>query len=240
MSAPVAFIAGATGYTGSHLVDVLRERGWEVYAHVRPDSSSLETWRARFEAAGAHVDTTPWNDDAMQQAFARIQPTHVFGLLGTTRSRAKGPASAVEDTYHAVDYGLTAIVRRATEHAAPHARFIYLSSIGVTPTSTNPYLKARALLEGELHAGPLDWVIIRPAMIHGADRPEHRLGEQISNTLISGALGLVGIFSPKTKSTYQTRDGRLLAEGIADAAERAPKGSILAGDGLDALAHASV
>ena len=234
-ASPIAFIAGATGYTGSHLVEILRERGWTVHAHVRPDSTALADWTARFEALGAVVDTTPWEEHALQADLAQIQPTHVFALLGTTRARAKRGSGAIADTYEAVDYGLSAMLRRCTEAAAPHARFVYLSSLGVRQGTSNAYLAARARLEGELRAGALDWVIIRPALIAGADRPENRVNETVARFAVGGALSLVGLVAPRAARAWKTRDGRTLATGIADAAIKAPARTELDGDALDAL-----
>ncbi len=118
-SAPtVAFIAGATGYTGREVVRALRARGIRAVAHVRPDSAQLDTWRARFEAMGAEVDATPWDDAAMQATLAALRPSLVFALLGTTRARAKEAEKRHEDaasqSYEAVDYGLSAILLRAS------------------------------------------------------------------------------------------------------------------------------
>ena len=55
---PLAFIGGATGYTGRAVVPVLRSAGWEVVAHVRPDSGRLDAFREEFGGVGAAVDTT--------------------------------------------------------------------------------------------------------------------------------------------------------------------------------------
>lgn len=232
----VAFVAGATGYTGSALVPLLVEQGWTVYAHVRPDSSSLERWRATFDAAGAHTDTTPWDEAALRARFAEIQPTHVFALLGTTKARAKGHSGAIADTYESVDYGLSAMLRRAAEESAPTARYVYLSSLGVSPRSSNPYIMARAKLEAELRAGTLAHVIIRPALITGDDRDESRPGERAAAMLLAGAIGLVGLVGAKrAHGAWRTRDAKTLAAGIAAAATQAPSGSELSGADLDAL-----
>lgn len=230
-----AFIAGATGYTGSHLVRILRERGWEVHAHIRPDSSSFVRWKDEWEAVGAHLDATPWEESAITQTLRRIAPTHVFAMLGTTKARARAASGAVADTYEAVDYGLSAMLLRATRAAEPAARYVYLSSLGVRPGTRNAYIQARARLEEELRESGLDYVIVRPALITGDDRPENRGVEKISKPLIGGALALVGVFSEATKRTLMTRDGRLLAEGCADAAELAPSGAELDGNALDSL-----
>ena len=41
----IAFVAGATGYTGREVVRLLAERGVRTLAHVRPDSSSSAAGR---------------------------------------------------------------------------------------------------------------------------------------------------------------------------------------------------
>ena len=109
MAAPgPVFIAGATGYTGREVVRECVARGLETVAHVRPDSSRLEHWRAHFEGLGARVDTSAWSLADIKATLTRLQPSQVHALLGTTRKRGKqGSGSEVADTYEAVDYGLS-------------------------------------------------------------------------------------------------------------------------------------
>ena len=83
-----AFIAGATGYTGRHVTERLAREGVRAIAHVRPDSPARGSWMARFAAAGAESDCTPWSGEEMARTMARLRPDIVFALLGTTRSRA--------------------------------------------------------------------------------------------------------------------------------------------------------
>ena len=71
-------IYGATGYTGRAVVDELGRRSIETVAHVRPDSSKLDAWRKKFEAAGAVVDTTAWDLGELARTFERVDPTVVF------------------------------------------------------------------------------------------------------------------------------------------------------------------
>lgn len=115
----LAFVAGATGYTGQAIVAHLCALSIDTVAHVRPDSSRLAEWRARFQALGARVDTTPWrisdratdasgvskametldevcsetrNDidgAGMSATFRALHPTHVFAALGTTLARSR-------------------------------------------------------------------------------------------------------------------------------------------------------
>lgn len=231
----VAFVAGATGYTGSNLVPQLLRRGWVVYAHVRPDSPSLASWRTQFEALGAIVDTTPWDETAIAERLQKIQPTAVFALLGTTKKRGKSPTSAVDDTYMAVDYGLSALLLRATIHSAPNARFVYLSAYGIRPSSTNPYIQARAKLEAELRASDVNYVIVRPAIIAG-EREESRPMEKVGATFIAPMIGTLRLLgAKKLAGDFRTRSGDELARNCLDAAVLAPPRSELTGHELDAL-----
>ena len=79
-----AFVAGATGYTGREVVRLLVEKGVPAIAHIRPDSNRMEEWKERFGALGAEFDVTPWEEAAMTQTMARVKPSFVFALLGTT------------------------------------------------------------------------------------------------------------------------------------------------------------
>src|SRR5687767_5807051 len=185
-----AFVAGATGYTGRSVVSELRAAGVQTWAHVRPDSSRLGEWRARFEAIGAVVDTTPWEERAFKARLAELRPDLVFALLGTTRARAR--AAAADASYEAIDYGLTALLLRATHGGAPHARFVYLSAIGVSGPSRNPYMDVRWRIEQEVLRSGIEYVITRPSFITGADRDEHRPGERAAALVVNGALQMLG------------------------------------------------
>lgn len=209
-----AFVAGATGYTGRALIEELRTRGIRTVAHVRPDSSRREEWRARFEAAGAVVDLTPWDEDALAATLARIRPDAVFALLGTTRARMR--RSGGRDSYESVDYGLTAMLLRAVRRSAPDARFIYLSSAGVGPSTRGEYLRVRWRLEQELRASGIAWTIVRPAFITGDDRQESRPLERIAGSVIDGVLSLAGALGARTlQERYASMDARTLARGLA-------------------------
>ena len=110
----IAFVAGATGYTGREVVQALVSRGVRTVAHVRPDSARAEAWRKRFEEIGAAADSTPWGDAELTQTLSTLQPTHVFALLGTTRARRRTSASqGTTESYDAIDFGLTAMLIRA-------------------------------------------------------------------------------------------------------------------------------
>lgn len=190
----VAFVAGATGYTGRAVVAELVARGARTVAHVRPDSPRLDEWRARFAEMGAEVDATPWERGAMAARLASLRPTLVFALLGTTRARARRAARAGGDpaaeSYEAVDYGLTALLIDAAAPAAP--RFVYLSAAGASPEARSRYMAVRGRVEEKLRASGLDHVIARPSFIVGPGRDEPRPLEHLGASLVDGALGVAG------------------------------------------------
>lgn len=200
MERRVAFVAGATGYTGSAVVPALVGAGVQVVAHVRPESPRATAYRQRFEAAGAVVDLTPWEE--IETALAKHGPTMVFALLGTTRARGKAAAAAgrVED-YETVDYGLTVKLLRAAATLRPAPLFVYLSSLGADRPTSNAYLAARHRVETELRASGVPYLIVRPSLITGDNREEDRLGERLAAPILGGALAVAKMFG--AKGTYE-------------------------------------
>ena len=192
----IAYVAGATGYTGREVTRALVARGVRTVAHVRPDSPRADEWRERFTAMGAAVDSTPWEDDAMTGALSSIQPTHVFSLLGTTRERRRRAAQrGTEESYETVDFGLTAMLIRSAVLSGSAPRFIYLSSLGVREHTSNAYLSARWRAESLLRASGLPYTIVRPAFITGPDREEsrplERAGAAVTN-VVAGFAAAIG------------------------------------------------
>lgn len=212
-SEAIAFVAGATGFTGREVVRALAERGVRTIAHVRPSSRERDAWRARFEGLGAEVDLTEWDETSMKATFARLRPTLVFALLGTTRARAKVDGAG----YDAVDYGLTAMLLRASAALEPPPRFVYLSSAGVP--SREParagYMHARWQIERELNESALPFVIARPSFITGADRDDDRPGERIGAAVADGALGALGLLGMRRlRDRYRSTTNVTLARAL--------------------------
>lgn len=209
----LAFVAGATGYTGREVVRILVERGVRTVAHVRPDSSSLAAWQQRFGALGAELDTTPWALDAMAARLRALQPTHVFALLGTTSKRGKQARGAPE-TYDTVDYGLTRLLVDASA-AAPAPRFVYLSSTGVSERARGAYMQARWKAERDLRASGLPYTIARPSFITGTDRDEARPGERAMATVTNGLMAVAGALGARRmRARYRSTTNTVLATAL--------------------------
>ena len=215
-----AFVAGATGYTGRAVVAALAGAGHTVTAHVRPGSRSLATVGPELEAAGATVDTTPWEPDAMRATLAALEPDLVFGLLGITRAgaRREEQRTGVAPSYETVDYGLTALLADAAAALPDKPRFVYLSAVGTSAKTRNAYLAWRWKAEEHVRASGLPWTIARPSFITG-DRDESRPLETVGGHVVTGAVKLLGAFGAKRlRDRYRQRTNTELAQALVAAA----------------------
>lgn len=207
-----AFVAGATGYTGRHVVAALRASAIATHAHVRPDSAAREQWTRRFAQLGAVTDTTPWQPAAMAETIRRIRPTLVFALLGTTRARRRHEPDA---SWESVDYGLTHMLLAAVRTHTPDALFVYLSAIGATDRSRSRYVAARGRIEQELRDSRLACLVARPAFITGPDRDEARPAERIGARTIDALLALARVAGlPGLERRFRSLTGAELGTGL--------------------------
>lgn len=204
-----AFVAGATGLTGRYVVEALVRAGVEAVAHVRPDSASLEAWRARFAGVGAVVDASPWSAAGMVGAMQRWRPELVFALLGTTQARARKGGG----DYEAVDVGLTLLLVDAVVASGVGARVVYLSALGAE-RGRGGYLGARRRVEAYLRGSGLAWTIARPSLIVG-DRDDRRVGERVARVVVDGAMSVVGALGGRrVADRWRSIEGQALAAGL--------------------------
>lgn len=231
----VAWVAGATGYTGRSVVARLCAMGARVHAHVRPDSPGLERWRTTFEGLGAVVEAVPWEPEAIAAAMRRAAPTQVYALLGTTQARRRASVRAGQPPadYERVDVGMTWMVLAAARSLSPRPRFVYLSSLGAGPGARGAYLEARTRVEAELTASGVPYTIARPSFITGSDR-EGRPLERASATVVDGMLTLFGaVGARRLADRWRSMTGEELADALVDAAgDPAAEGCVLTADAL--------
>lgn len=204
-----AFVAGATGHVGRRVVALLREAGVEVIAHVRPGSAREDEWRERFGT----IDTTAWDAAAMTATLARLRPTHVFFLIGTTRKQA-ARERIDGDPYERIDYGLCKLLVDAAVASGVAPRFVLLSSVGVKATASSKYMRAHWKAEEAVRASGLAYRIARPSMIAGGGRDEARTAERAGMAVASGLLAVAGVVAPKLRARYRATDADTLAPAI--------------------------
>ncbi|MCE9595900.1 MAG: NAD(P)H-binding protein [Planctomycetes bacterium] len=214
----IAFVAGATGYTGRNVVKELRARGVRTVAHVRRESKEFERWRRAFTELGAEIDSTPWGSGAIEARLAELRPTKVFALLGTTWARARREAMAAtgaKPSYATVDVALTTELVRATKLVPVAPRFVCLSSIGTRPGTRNPYRETRWRIETAVREALADWTIVRPSYITGPDREERRVGETVGAAVGDRVLAVLGAFgATHWRERYRSITGPDLARAL--------------------------
>ncbi len=197
ISGPV-FVTGATGFTGREVVRLLCEDGVDTVAHVRPDSKELERWEEFFGKMGARVDTTAWDLDEMTKTMKRINPSHVYILIGTTKKRMSIAGKMGEDpksqSYENIDYGLTALLVEAVIKAEVQSKMVYLSAAGAGKEGVAAYSKWCCRAEQAVIKSGLPYAIARPSLIVGPDRDDHRPGEMWGARIINSLLALVSFF----------------------------------------------
>ena len=230
MEISTAFVAGATGFTGRAVVEILCKRGVNTFAHVRPDSPSLDKWRESFSAIGAHIDTTSWDDEKKLAATINaISPGVVFSLLGSTRRRARLEGLPAKAAYETVDYGLTVRLLEAAEASSVKPRFVYLSALGADK-GHGEYMKARKRAEERIRRSELPWIIARPSFITGK-RDEPRRGEKLAATVSDTCLAaLRRLGAGRLQDRYGSTSNRALADRLVELAlDPAAAGGIFEG-----------
>lgn len=159
---PRAFIAGASGLIGSHLLlHLLADYDRVVALTRRPlavRNSNLE--ERSLEAPGFA------RDDAAKDAV-------LFITLGTTIKKAGS-----QQAFREVDFELP--LRLAREAVSAGVRqYSIVTSVDANPESNNFYLRTKGELEKEIFALPFEIVqIFRPSFLTG-ERAEPRPGERI-------------------------------------------------------------
>ncbi len=245
--AATSFVVGATGFVGRHLVAQLAARGGKTFAHVRPDSSQLESWRARFAEKSAQVDTTAWQVDAMAARLVELRPAAIYICIGTTQKRAKQDRDG-GNPYERVDYGLTKLMvdaaRKASETVGSsdggyRPRLVYLSSVGADAKARSEYLSWRGKAEDAVRDSGLPWMIAQPSFITEASgapdgaRDEARPAEKAAAAIGDCALSALALFGArKLRARYRSTTPDVLAAALIRLGEAPEAQRIASGDEL--------
>jgi nucleoside-diphosphate-sugar epimerase len=142
-------VTGATGFVGSHLVDVATAAGHEVAALTRREQQSREgvTW-----INGDLRDRAPL-ERLVSGADAVI---HVAGVI-TAQSTEAFEEGNVE--------GTLAMLAAAT--AGGIRRFVHVSSLAAREPKLSLYGRSKARAEELVYGSGLDWAVVRPPAVYG-------------------------------------------------------------------------
>lgn len=148
-------VTGGTGFVGRHLCRALDDRGHDVTALSRhPDDVDLP-------AGVATVRGDVTEDSSLVDAVAGMDA--VVHLVALSPLFKTGGGA---DRHEQVTVGGTRNVVRAAE-SADVDRLVYLSALGIDPSSDVVYLRAKGRAEALVREADLDWVIVKPSIIFG-------------------------------------------------------------------------
>jgi len=219
-----AFVAGATGYIGRMVVELLLENCVETVAHIRPDQSQIDDWVNHFHSMGATVDLTAWKQVEMSNTLARIRPTMTFALLGSHKSRMRTKRNRrpnpFVDSYEAVDYGLNVMLARASASSGSNPRFVFISTAAAKEKSGKEFNKTRFRTEEFIKKTGLPYTIVRAPSIRNGGRTDYRKKNNEAKLMLNdGFSALVGIFgASQYRLNHSSISNLQIAESIVDSA----------------------
>lgn len=147
------FIAGATGFIGSHLVDELLAKGHKLKCLVRSEKAKVS-----FSAKGIKVFQ---GDITMPETLKGVLQSEdfVIHLVGIIEEKEKFTFKAVHIN------GTSNLVNEAVNAGVRH--FFYQSALGADKNSWSGYLSTKADAEDIVKNSRLKSTIFRPSLIIG-------------------------------------------------------------------------
>lgn len=207
MTKNMAVVAGATGLTGSYLMNILAEDAFydRVLLFTRRPAEPPESLA---KTSNVFVDFDHLERLELEGA------THAFCCLGTTIRKAGS-----QEAFRKVDLAyVTGFARTARQAGARHLSVI--SSAGANPHSGNFYLRVKGEMEAAVAGiGFEELHIFRPGVLLGR-RQERRPGEELGSALARGFEWLLvgGL------RRYRPMPAPVLAAAMAAAGERGGSG----------------
>jgi uncharacterized protein YbjT (DUF2867 family) len=200
-------IAGASGLIGSNLCTMLA--GHEVDVVVRNRIGELP------DAITQHVaDPSHW-----PEIVATLRPEVAISCLGTTWKKSGKDAAQ----FRAVDKDLVCAFATAASLAGA-TRFITVSSVGATKITSNLYLRTKGEVEDLLALLGFERLdIMRPGLLTGDRRNDHRVGERAAIL----AAPIVDRLIPRSFSRFRSIPASTVARAIAQVIDKKVPGQFI-------------
>ena len=146
------FIAGGTGFVGSHLVAALREKGHELRLLVH----------ARGSAVASGCDQVEGDVTSLESFASALDGCDaVINLVGIIR---EFPGRGI--TFERLHVQATANMLAASRQAGIR-RYLQMSALGTRPNAVSRYHMTKFRAEELVRASELDTTILRPSLIYG-------------------------------------------------------------------------
>lgn len=190
----IALVTGATGFIGSHLVDLLLKQKYAVRVLVRKTSDTV--WLHGLPIDYVYGDL--FDRDALRQAVAGVD--YVFHSAGVTK------AKKAEEYFRGNTEGVRNMLDAVSQHNPGLKRFVQISSQtaagpspGITPVTeeTLPHpittygqSKLKAEQACAEHRGTIPITIVRPPAVYG---PRDKDIYEFFKTMSKGLQPMVGM-----------------------------------------------
>jgi len=207
---PVALIAGATGLTGGHLLELLLKDSYY--------SSVIAITRKPLGRSDAKLSNVVIDFDKLSEAVDALRADDVFCCLGTTIKRAGSQAA-----FRKVDYEYPLQLAQATQRLGAR-QFLIVTALGSDKSSSIFYNRVKGEVEEAIgKVGFPGYHIFQPSMLLG-DRTEDRSGESAGKAVMK----LLGFLIPKK---YKAIEGIRVARGMLHVAKQNVPGRIVHSSG---------
>ncbi len=194
-----AIILGATGLTGSHLLELLlNDPDYDVVKVFT--RNKLTTFHPKIEE---HIIDLLKLSDHADKFTADV----VFCCIGTTKAKTPN-----KELYRAIDYGIPVEAAKLCKQNSINS-FIVISAIGANPQSKVFYNRLKGEMERDVLAQQIDHThLLQPSLIVG-NRDEKRVGEDLSKHIMK----IVGFLIPPR---YKMIEGETIARAMAQLASQ--------------------
>lgn len=204
-----ALVAGATGLTGSRLLEILlKDAAFEKVKVIT---------RKPLNKTHEKLSEIVVNFDELSRDAQKFKADVIFCCLGTTIKTAGS-----QKNFRMVDFTYCLELAKAAKSQGAK-KFILISSLGADPRSSNFYLCTKGETEDAIEALKYDtYCILRPSMLLG-DRKETRVGETIGKVFMQ-ATGF--IFTGPLKK-YKAIEAETVARCMASVAKDSETGKMI-------------
>lgn len=175
----VIAVTGAGGFVGRHVVRELLGRGVAVRALVRNQAAARKLFGSPLPKDLSFVQGDICDASALDELCAGASAcVHLVGII----REARGEDAQQPQTFDRMHVHATQAITDACERNNVK-RYVHMSALGVGPEGKSAYQKTKWQAELIVRRTGLDWTIVRPSLIHGADGEFVRM----MNELCSGS-----------------------------------------------------
>jgi uncharacterized protein YbjT (DUF2867 family) len=211
-----AIILGATGLTGSHLLELLLND---------PNYDAVKVF-TRKKLPNIHPKLEEYEIDLLKLSdYAdKFTADVVFCCIGTTKAKTPN-----KELYRAVDYGIPVEAAKLCKKNAINS-FIVISAIGANPQSKVFYNRLKGEMERDVLAQQIEHTqLLQPSLIVG-NREEKRIGEDLSKQFMK----LFGFLIP---ARYKMIEGKTIAKAMVQMANNPTKEHIVPSEKIKEIAE---